>query len=154
MAIATPDCGPVRRIIDALGLKYVRSLRLSMELDSAVAIVTEQYVSGDQLDRLATALETKEWVLVPRREWEQANAVPASDLMDEAAGEIDRLRSRLRLQDAVIRSGATLALTSDEREAVEIAIGLDDSGPMAATLRGLLDRVGPVRTAATETVEE
>jgi hypothetical protein len=73
MAIATPDCGPVRRIIDALGLKYVRSLRLSMELDSVVAIVTEQYVSGDQLDRLATALETKEWVLVPRTEWEQAN---------------------------------------------------------------------------------
>ena len=89
-----------------------------------------------------------------RRWTHDANAVPASDLMDEAAGEIDRLRSRLRLQDAVIRSGATLALTSDEREAVEIAIGLDDSGPMAATLRGLLDRVGPVRTAATETVEE
>jgi len=89
-----------------------------------------------------------------RRWTHDAHAVPASDLMDEAAGEIDRLRSRLRLQDAVIRSGDVACLTHAEREALEIAIGLDDSGPMAATLRGLLDRVGPVRTAATETVEE
>lgn len=74
MAIATPGCGPVRRLVDALGLQHVRSLRLSMELDSAVSIVTEQFVTGDQLGRLAAELETKEWVLVPRDEWERANA--------------------------------------------------------------------------------
>ena len=74
MAIATSQCNAASRIVDALGLKYVRSLRLSMELNNAVAIVTEQYVSGDQLERLASELETKEWVLVPRDEWERANA--------------------------------------------------------------------------------
>ena len=74
MAIATSQGNAAGRIVDALGLKYVRSLRLSMELNSAVAIVTEQYVSGDQLERLAGELETKEWVLVPRDEWERANA--------------------------------------------------------------------------------
>lgn len=73
MAIATSQGNAVSRIVDALGLKYVRSLRLSMELNSAVAIVTEQYVTGDQLERLAGELETKEWVLVPRDEWERAN---------------------------------------------------------------------------------
>jgi hypothetical protein len=45
-----------------------------MDVDSAVAIVTEQYVTGDQLGRLAAELETKEWVLVPREDWERANA--------------------------------------------------------------------------------
>jgi hypothetical protein len=74
MAIATSQGNAVGRIVDALGLKYVRSLRLSMELNSVVAIVTEQYVTGDQLERLAGELETKEWVLVPRDEWERSNA--------------------------------------------------------------------------------
>ena len=74
MAIATSQGNAVARIVDALGLKYVRSLRLSMELNSVVAIVTEQYVTGDQLERLAGELETKEWVLVPRDEWERSNA--------------------------------------------------------------------------------
>jgi len=71
MAIATITNSAVGRIIDALGLKYVRSLRLNMELDSAVAVVTEQYVTGDQLERLAGAIETKEWVLVPKDEWDR-----------------------------------------------------------------------------------
>jgi hypothetical protein len=87
-----------------------------------------------------------------------ANAVPASDLMDEAAGEIDRLRSRLRLQDAVIRSGDVACLTQAEREALEWAIvwvqSSTPNGYCPDALRGLLDRLGPVRTAAQETVEE
>jgi hypothetical protein len=72
MAIATTTNSAVGRIIDALGLKYVRSLRLNMELNSVVAVVTEQYVTVDQLERLAGELETKEWVLVPKAEWERA----------------------------------------------------------------------------------
>ena len=68
MAIATSQGNAVARIVDALGLKYVRSLRLNIELGSVVAIVAEQYVTGDQLERLAGELETKEWVLVPRDE--------------------------------------------------------------------------------------
>lgn len=72
MAIAMTTHPAVARIIDALGLKHVRSLRLNMELDSDVTIVTEQYVAGDQLERLAGELETKEWVLVPKAEWDRA----------------------------------------------------------------------------------
>ena len=75
MAIATTSNSAVARILDALGLKYVRSLRLNMEWNSAVAVVTEQYVTGDQLERLAGTLETKEWVLVPKDEWDRATKV-------------------------------------------------------------------------------
>lgn len=40
----------------------------------------------------------------------------------EAAAEIDRLRSIVRLQDAAIRSGDTLALTEAEREAIHFML--------------------------------
>ncbi len=71
MAIATTNPA-IPRILNALGLENVRSLRLNMELNSAVAVVTEQYVTVGQLDRLAGELETKEWVLVPKADWEAA----------------------------------------------------------------------------------
>ena len=74
MAIATTGSNHIARILDALGLKYVRSLHISAELNSAVAVVTEQYVTEGQLDRLAGELETKEWVLVPKAEWIDAQA--------------------------------------------------------------------------------
>ena len=68
-----------------------------------------------------------------------------------AADEIERLRSRLRIQDAAIRSGDVATLTDAEREAIERACRL-----IAATmpyesqqgaedyqaLRGLLERLG------------
>jgi hypothetical protein len=65
MAICPPNTA-INRILAALGLKNVRSLKISAEVNSAVAVVTEQYVTGTQVDDLATALETKEWVLVPK----------------------------------------------------------------------------------------
>jgi hypothetical protein len=65
MAICPPNKA-ISRILAALGLENVRSLEISAEVNSAVMIVTEQYVTGSQLDDLATALETKEWVLVPK----------------------------------------------------------------------------------------
>ena len=75
MGIAMSWCSkPAGRIVEALGLKHVRSLRLNIEADNMVAIVTEQFVTGDQLDRLAGEFETKEWVLVPRDEWERSTA--------------------------------------------------------------------------------
>ena len=67
------------------------------------------------------------------RRWTHAvDAAPASDLMDEAADEIARLR-----------------LTDAEREAVKAAIeccedityGSPDEPEAAATLRGLLERL-------------
>lgn len=68
------------------------------------------------------------------RRWSiSTDAVPASDIMDEAADEIDRLR-----------------LTDSEREAVEWAVFEFDgvrpdngkAAERAATLRGLLERLG------------
>jgi hypothetical protein len=64
-----------------------------------------------------------------RRWTHDAHAAPASDLMDEAAAEIERLR-----------------LTDAEREAIEFAIRkstrLRDGGKTGAALRGLLERLG------------
>ena len=63
----------------------------------------------------------------------------------EAADEIERLRSRLRFTDNVIRSGNVAALTDAEREAVEradvVMAGTSDR-QVHATLRGLLERLG------------
>ena len=69
VAIAS-NSKPIGRILDALGLEHVRSMTISAAVGSVVAVVTEQYVTGDQLERLAGELETKEWVLVPKAEWE------------------------------------------------------------------------------------
>ena len=73
----------------------------------------------------------------------------AADRADEEyRAEIERLKSRLRFCDAVIRSGDVAALTDNEREAVENCIcaseriGDDWSDKQAATLRGLLERLG------------
>ncbi len=81
------------------------------------------------------------------RRWVHAvDAVPASDLMDEAADEIERLRSRLRFCDRVIRSGDVATLTDDEREAIVAAIrswpAIGVSKENVESLRGLLERLG------------
>jgi hypothetical protein len=65
MAVIPPNTA-INRILAALGLDNVRSLKINAAVNSAVAVVTEQYVTGTQMDDLATALETKEWVLVPK----------------------------------------------------------------------------------------
>ena len=98
-----------------------------------------------------------------RRWTHSVDAVSASDIMDEAAGVIEKLRSRLRLLDAAVRSQPTL--TDEEREAVAMAatvadvaceeakrcVGVDDASwqraadmnaARAATLRSLLERLG------------
>lgn len=77
MKWATSYGSGAARIVEALGLKNVRSMRLNMEAGSVVAVVTEQYVSGEQLDGLAGELERREWVLVPKDEWDRANAAKA-----------------------------------------------------------------------------
>jgi hypothetical protein len=59
------------------------------------------------------------------RKWVHAvDAVPASDLMDEAANEIERLR-----------------LTDAEREAISYYLATGGPYCIAATLRGLLERL-------------
>jgi hypothetical protein len=142
--MATSYRSGAARIVEALGLKNVRSMRLNMEAGSVVAVVTEQYVSGEQLDGLAGELERKEWVLVPKDEWDRANAAKG-----EAAGVIEKLRHRLRLSDAAVRSQPTL--TDEEREAIERDLSwlqwCEDNSQIGdvgrkdiATLRKLLER--------------
>ena len=67
-------------------------------------------------------------------------------LLDEAAGEIERLRSWVRIQDAVIRSGNVATLTEAEREAVEWCVEMatlhaTECAEEIAALRGLLERM-------------
>jgi hypothetical protein len=65
MAIFPPNTA-INRILAALGLENVRSLKINAAVNDVVTVVTEQCATGTQLDDLATALETKEWVLVPK----------------------------------------------------------------------------------------
>jgi len=65
MAICPPNTA-INRILAALGLENVRSLKINAAVNDVVTVVTEQYVTGTQMDDLAAALETKEWVLVPK----------------------------------------------------------------------------------------
>jgi hypothetical protein len=93
-----------------------------------------------------------------RRWTHAAHASPASDLMDEAAAEIERLREAMSDQPQTCPyvvgrttlhcSLTPLTLTDAEREAVEVAAEAyaDDHGErFAATLRGLLSRLGGER---------
>jgi hypothetical protein len=79
MAICPPN-EAINRILAALGLENVRSLKISAEVNSVVTVVTEQYVTGNQMDDLAAALETKEWVLVPK---DASRWVPVSERLPE-----------------------------------------------------------------------
>lgn len=67
----------------------------------------------------------------------------------DAANEIERLRSLVRFQDKVIRSGDVACLTQAERQAIKEAAdayeqnnGDPDCERIADTLHGLLDRLG------------
>ena len=76
----------------------------------------------------------------------QCRALDRSALLEEAAAEIERLRSLTRFQDGVIRSGDVACLTQSEREALEYfsqwCIGPSKRlERYAATLRGLLERL-------------
>jgi hypothetical protein len=97
-------------------------------------------------------------ITVRLRRWSHSvDAVPASDLMDEAADEIESLKAEVKSMLEVCRFeretseryASFLRLTDEERKAVAAAIKslLDDPydgapiSPDAATLRNLLDRM-------------
>ncbi len=90
---------------------------------------------------------TRRDIVEQLRAWcHDINAVPASDIMDEAASEIERLRHRLGFTDNVIRSGDVATLTDAERSAVadaadRYAESVPEAAKTAATLRSLLDRL-------------
>jgi len=76
---------------------------------------------------------------------EEMPPLPIPPFIDEAReAEIERLRSLVQFQDRVIRSGGVACLTSDEREAIEVAAAAyaDDHGErFAVTLRSILERL-------------
>lgn len=84
MAICPPNTA-INRILAALGLENVRSLKINAAVNDVVTVVTEQYATGTQLDDLATALETKEWVLVPKAEAEYLEEVKRGRAFEEKA---------------------------------------------------------------------
>lgn len=73
----------------------------------------------------------------------QCRALDRSALLEEAAAEIERLRSLTRFQDGVIRSGDVACLTQAEREAVEFSVAHGETVDAAwrYALRGLLERM-------------
>ena len=72
----------------------------------------------------------------------QARALDRSELLNEAADEIEKLRQRLRLADAALRSDSP-TLTDAEREALWFAIAYAQNAGHGceATLRGLMERL-------------
>ena len=76
----------------------------------------------------------------------QCRALDRSALLEEAAAEIERLRSLTRFQDGVICSGDAACLTQSEREAVEWCVEMarihaTECEEELATLRRLLERL-------------
>ena len=82
------------------------------------------------------------------RNWRSVHLARLHLLMEEAADEIERLRLSSRGDCPEPENAADEdILTDDEREAVEVAAAAyaDDHGErIAATLRGLLERLPPV----------
>jgi len=77
MPIANGTHKTAARICDALGLKDVRALSLSMAVDHAVMLTATQYVTGDQMERFAGELESRQYVLVPKDEWDRVTQAQA-----------------------------------------------------------------------------
>lgn len=68
MAVATGKDDVARRITAALGLDRCRALKLRMAVDDVVTVEAEQYVDARAMDTVATVLENREYVLVPKVE--------------------------------------------------------------------------------------
>ena len=71
MRFATGMHEATGRIIKALGLDNVRALSLTMAHDDVVVVTVTQCVTGKQLEQIADELETRQYVLVPKSEWER-----------------------------------------------------------------------------------
>ena len=73
MAVSVVDPA-VARLVNALGLKNCRSAVLSMAVDDVVRVRAEQFVTADQMNALAAELESKDFVIVSRLEWDALKA--------------------------------------------------------------------------------
>jgi hypothetical protein len=73
MAIAVVDPA-VNRLIKALGLENCRSAVVTMAHDDVVRVRAEQFATADQLKSLAAEVESKDFVIVLRSEWDRLKA--------------------------------------------------------------------------------
>ena len=73
MAIAVVDPA-VNRLIKALGLENCLSAVVTMARDDVVCVRAEQFATADQLNSLAAEVESKDFVIVLRSEWDRLKA--------------------------------------------------------------------------------
>lgn len=62
------------RLADALGLDKCESVVINLAAGEVVTVVATQYVTEQQLNTLAWTLETNEFVVLPREEYERLAA--------------------------------------------------------------------------------
>jgi hypothetical protein len=82
MLAAAPD-DLSRRIAAALGLDRCRSVTLTLRVNDLATITVEQFVTVEQMGRLAEVLETNEYVVV-RRDGGEAMGTLKRKLIEEA----------------------------------------------------------------------
>lgn len=74
MSVVIAPSDTVRRIVKALGLTNAVSATVDVRLNGVVTVKAEQYVEKAALDAMATVLEEREYVLVPKKDAEEAVA--------------------------------------------------------------------------------
>jgi hypothetical protein len=67
IAVTSPAVG---RLAAALGLERCRSATISLGVDEVVTIRAQQYAEVNQLTRMAAELETNDYVVITRHEYE------------------------------------------------------------------------------------
>jgi len=68
ISVTSPAVG---RLAAALGLERCRRATITLGFDEVVMVTAEQYAEADQLNRVSHELETNEYVVVTRDEYEK-----------------------------------------------------------------------------------
>jgi hypothetical protein len=71
IAVTSPAVG---RLAAALGLERCRRATISLGVDELVMIKAEQYAEVNQLTRMSVELETNEYVVITRDEYDKLKA--------------------------------------------------------------------------------
>jgi hypothetical protein len=84
IAVTSPAVG---RLAAALGLERCRSATISLGVDEVVMIRAQQYAEVNQLTRMAAELETNEYVVITRHEYDKlkAEARPFADAAERSS---------------------------------------------------------------------
>jgi hypothetical protein len=84
IAVTSPAVG---RLAAALGLERCRSATISLGVDEVVMIRAQQYAEVNQLTRMAAELETNEYVVITRHEYDKlkAEASPFADAAERSS---------------------------------------------------------------------